>query len=157
MSEDDRDNKPITGDTGSKLGVRDSDLTIDDSGNAVPGTGGTSVIEPMPGLKLFLQGMSPTMVPRRLHDNGKILGASGSNAKRVFRVGSGIWVTGNLTPDLKVVPDTGHHGTIQPDTLTLMSNFRNAIKATRNDWADGECDIWVRSNSKNEKLRLKRA
>lgn len=141
MTEDAIDHKPITGDTSSKLGVRDSDLFIDQSGNALPGTGGTSVIEPMPGLKIRLQSMSPSMVPRRLHDNGRIAGASGSNSRRVFKIGAGAWVTGNLTTNLKVVPDADHHGTIQPDSRMPMEDYRTAIKATREEWTDGAGDI----------------
>jgi hypothetical protein len=141
MIEDNGDNRPAIGDTSSKLGVRDSDLRIDNSGNAVPGTGGTSVIEPMPGLRVRLRSMSPSMVPRRLHDDGRIPGAIGSNDRRVFKIGAGVWEVGNLTADLKIVPDSNHHGTIQPQTLMPMTNFRDAIKATRNDWQDGEGDI----------------
>ncbi len=79
--------QPIVGDSATKLGVRSVDLSPDAEGNAVQGEGGVSVFSSIAGIDRRLKaGFPPDMVPERLQNAGKVIGAIGRNTLRVFRL-----------------------------------------------------------------------
>ncbi len=131
---------PEVGNTAVKLGVRDGsdggrvDLAKD-NGNAPPGRGGMSVVSCIAGLRRRMKkGLCrPDMVPKRLHDAGKIPGAMGPNSLHLFRHGEGPFANGPVTAQLSLVIDGDDHGTIQPAALMPYDEYRQAIVGTRND------------------------
>jgi len=136
--------KPIVGDSATTLGARPRDLVLDATGNAVPGQGGVSVFSSISGIaRRFQLHFPPDMVPERLHHAGKVIGASERNALRVFRLGEGKYEAGLIATDLNLVPDgdeSPDHGTIQPDRVMPLDNYKRAIVDTRSLWVDGEND-----------------
>ncbi|HQX53895.1 MAG TPA: hypothetical protein PLY87_16520 [Planctomycetaceae bacterium] len=135
---------PIIGDAATKLGVRPRDLLPDPDGNAIPGDGGVSVFSSIAGIARRLKlGFPPEMVPERLHDAGKVIGAIGPNSLRVFRLGVGKYEAGPIASDLYLVPDgddNRDHGTIQPDRVMPFIDYKQAIANTQSLWLDGEND-----------------
>ncbi|MEX1026886.1 MAG: hypothetical protein WD049_02605 [Candidatus Paceibacterota bacterium] len=136
--------RPVIGDTATKLGVRERDLAPDAHGDAVPGLGGVSVFSSIAGIGRRLQlGFPPSMVPSRLHNAGKVIGANGPESLRVFRLGEGEYERGFIATNLELVPDgdeSPDHGTIQPARVMAFDDFRKAIVNTRKFWVDGEDD-----------------
>jgi hypothetical protein len=132
----------MIGDTATKLGVRERDLAPDSEGNAQPGQGGMSVVSSVAGLRRRVARMifSPAMVPQRLNDLGLVPGAIGSNALHLFRIGGGNFELAPLTDRLMLVPDRDDHGTVQPATVMLYQQFKQAIYDTRDQWVSGEGD-----------------
>lgn len=133
---------PIVGDGAKYLCLRTKDLPPDTDGNAVPDQGGLSVVSSMQGLRIRMQRgkFPPTMVPRRLADQGILPGAIGKNDIVVFALGNGAFEEGVIAENLKLVPDVDHHGTIQPDRVMPYEQYRTAIHETKNLWRDGEKD-----------------
>ena len=133
---------PIIGDSAKYLCVREVDLPHDSDGNAVPDRGGLSVVSSMRGLRIRIQKgkFPPTMVPRRLGENGTLPGAIGPNDIVVFALGNGAFENGLIADNLKLVPDVNHHGAIQPDRLMPYEQYRASIHQTRDLWRDGERD-----------------
>jgi len=135
---------PVVGNSATKLGVRDRDLDPDVEGNAIPAAGGVSVFSSIAGIgRRIPDRFPPGMVPARLHDAGRVVGATGPNSLRVFRLGDGKYEEGVIAARLKLVPDgvaNPDHGTIQPDQLMPMDQFKQAITDTQPLWVDGEND-----------------
>lgn len=88
--------RPVVGDSATRLGVRERDLEPDRDGNVRPGRGGMSMVSSIAGLRRRVAKLvfSPSMVPQRLNDLGRVPGAMGSNALRVFRIGEGSFERG---------------------------------------------------------------
>ncbi len=136
--------KPVLGDSATKLGIRECDMTPDAEGNAVPGEEGLSVFSSIAGIgRRIPDRFPPGMVPARLHDAGKVIGASGHHSLRVFRLGKGEYEEGEIADRLLLVPDgddNPDHGTIQPDQTMPMDDYKQAIADTKEFWEDGEDD-----------------
>lgn len=136
--------RPVVGDAATKLGVRPVDLSPDSEGNALPGQGGVSIFSSIAGIgRRVASTFPPGMVPARLHDSRKVIGATGSNALRVFKLGEGDYEEGAIAEGLKLIPDgpsDPDHGTIQPDRAMPMGEFRQAVVNTKPLWEDGEND-----------------
>lgn len=132
----------MLGDSATKLGVRERDISADADGNAVPDTGGVSVVSSIAGLRrrLAKRLFSPSMVPQRLNDLGKVPGASGPNSLHLFRIGSGAFVHGLITERIALAPDNDDHGTLRPATVMTFEDYRQAITDTRERWVTGEDD-----------------
>ncbi len=134
--------RPSIGDSCTKLGVRDPKDLKSRDGRAHPGEGGMSVVSSIAGFRhrvakcLF----SPEMLPKRLHDNGKIPGASGPNSLHVFCIGQGAFESAMLTEDLRLEPDEDEHGTVQPARIMPYDDYRRAIVDTCEQWRSGEED-----------------
>jgi hypothetical protein len=133
--------RPEVGDTSTKLGVREGDLPPQ-GGNAHPGNGGMSVVSCIAGFRRrMMEGLcNPTMIPKRLHDAGKIPGAIGHNSLHLFRHGGGPFVRSAVTDRLTLVPDGDDHATVQPSRVMAYTEYRQALVTTRNDWVSGEGD-----------------
>lgn len=133
--------KPFIGDSATKLGVRERDLRPN-NGNAIPGRGGVSVVSSIYGLRDRVAKLKfpPDMVPQRLSDMGLVPGAIGRNDLHLFRIGVGKFEAGPLTDLLRLVPDDGHHGTIQPSSILPYATYKEAIYGTRDQWVSGEND-----------------
>lgn len=134
--------RPVVGDSATRLGVRERDLEPDRDGNVRPGRGGMSVVSSIAGLRRRVAKLvfSPSMVPQRLNDLGRVPGAMGSNALRVFRIGEGSFERGALTGQLMLVPNRDDHGTVQPASLMPFCDYKQAIYNTRDSWVSGEAD-----------------
>ena len=132
--------KPVIGESASKLGIRLKDLAPNADGNAQPGSGGLSVVSSMAGLRTRVAKnlLPPDMVPRRLAD--RVPGAIGHQSLHLFGIGEGNFLLGPITDKLNLVPDQEAHGTIQPTVVMPYDAYKNAIVATRNQWASGEDD-----------------
>ena len=134
--------RPVVGDSATKLGVRDRDLKRNADGNAAPGKGGVSVVSSIAGLRrrLAKRLFSPSMVPQRLSDLGKVPGASGPNSLHLFRIGDGGFVFGRITEHLALAPDRDDHGTLQPALVMPYEAYKQAIVDTQDLWCSGEAD-----------------
>lgn len=134
--------RPVIGDTATKLGVRERDLAADEAGNAQPGRGGVSVVSSIAGLRrrVAKHVFSPSMVPQRLNDLGKVPGAMGPNTLHLFRIGEGAFERGPLNDQLVLVPDRDDHGTVQPASTMPYNEYKQAVYDTRNRWVSGEYD-----------------
>ncbi|HVC96708.1 MAG TPA: hypothetical protein VND64_23725 [Pirellulales bacterium] len=134
--------RPVIGASATKLGVREGDLAPDEDGNARPGQGGMSVVSSISGLRrrVARNVFSPSMVPQRLNDLGKVPGAMGPNTLHVFRIGEGGFEHARLTDRLVLAPDHDDHGTIQPASMMRYEEYKQAITDTRDQWASGEDD-----------------
>lgn len=117
---------PVVGDSATKLGVRRQDLAPDENDNAQPGKGGMSVVSSITGLRrrVARNFFSPTMVPQRLNDMGKVPGAIGPATLHLFRIGEGGFDHGALTDRLMLAPDHDDHGTIQPSAIMPYGEYR---------------------------------
>src|SRR5579871_374791 len=109
-----KDDLPRVADSATGLGLRASDLTPDEAGQAHPGRGGMSVVSCIDGLRrrVAKEKFPPTLVPERLHR--RVPGAAGSNKLRVFRIGNGLFERGALTELIALETDVDDHGTVQP-------------------------------------------
>jgi hypothetical protein len=134
--------RPVIGDTATKLGVREKDLAPDEDGNVRPGQGGMSVVSSIAGLRRRVARniFSPSMVPQRLSDLGKVPGALGPNTLHLFRIGEGRFEHGPVADQLVLAPDRDDHGTIQPASTMRYQDFKQAIMETRDQWVSGEND-----------------
>lgn len=132
--------RPVLGESATKLGVREKDLSPDDDGNAQPDKGGVSVVSSIAGLRRRIAKgrFSPSMVPQRLHDLGKIPGAMGNNSLHLFRIGDGPFESGPLTEKLRLEPDVEDHGTIQPAHIMPYDEYKQAIVDTKDLWQSRE-------------------
>jgi hypothetical protein len=134
--------RPVVGDSATKLGVREKDLAPDQAGKAQPGHGGMSVVSSIAGLRQRVAKsiFSPSMVPHRLDELGKVPGAMGPNTLHLFRIGEGHFERGLLTEQLMLAPDRDDHGTIQPAFVMPYEEYRQAVTETRDQWISGEGD-----------------
>ena len=62
-----------------------------------------SVVSSIAGFRIRLgkKKCDPEMLPRRLHETGKIPGARGPNSLHVFRIGEGVFESAALNEDLR--------------------------------------------------------
>ncbi|HVA50170.1 MAG TPA: hypothetical protein VNH11_27645 [Pirellulales bacterium] len=134
--------RPVIGDSATKLGVRARDLKPDADGNARPDAGGVSVVSSIAGIRrrLAKRLFSPSMLPQRLSDLGKVPGANGPNSLHLFRLGEGDFISGTITEQIALKPDRDDHGTLQPAFVMPYESYRQAIIDTRDLWCSGEGD-----------------
>ena len=132
--------RPVVGDTCTKLGVRTPTDLASHNGNASPGEGGMSVVSSIAGFRFRVakKKCNPEMLPRRLHENGKIPGAD--NSLHVFRIGEGPFRAGLAQSASRLEPDGDEHGTLQPAWVMPYTEYRQAIVATHEQWTTGEED-----------------
>lgn len=123
----------MVGPTATTLGVRvPPDLRPDISPNADgvvgPGGGGMSVAPSWRQL--------PThRIPARLKD--KVPEATGSNQCHCWRMGEGLFLPGEMSADLRLLPDPGvspRHGVVEPARDMQVPNYQGALAATREQW-----------------------
>ena len=75
-------------------------------------------------------------LPRRLRH--RFPKAAGSNSLRVWRMGAGIWASGELTPDLRVELDPSKpdlHGLVGPNATMPIDHYRAALASTQDSWS----------------------
>src|SRR5438105_15773605 len=85
--------KPKVGNAAMLLGLRPSDVALDESGNVHPNTGRMSV-------NASLRSMPARLVPKRLKDI--VPGAAGNNNLRVWAMGDGTFKSGALADHLNL-------------------------------------------------------
>ena len=121
---------PMVGDTSNRLGVRaGTDLAVDEHGSVRPGKGGMSVAPEWKLLPYFL-------IPKRLRP--LVPAARGTNARRCWKMGEGLFEPGDVAEGLTLRPDRPGHGVVEPRELTSLGAFQAALAATRESWTDGE-------------------
>jgi hypothetical protein len=110
--------QPQIGNTARELGTRPIDIPVDGRGMVHPGTGGMSV--------------SPS--PQDLPSHRRPPGFGGTGKDPVWKMS-----TKNLGPDLKLVPDSPGHGTIQPSRTMSNQNYQRALAGTQDKWEMVKC------------------
>jgi hypothetical protein len=126
------DDKPVIGDTASRLGVRvNIDIHADQSGNVRPETGGMSVAPD-------IRALPARLVPSRLRNI--IPGAIGKDENAVWSTGSGPFIGGAVTSmlELRIDPRNDHHGFVEPADVMSLDQYQTALAATRDAWAIDE-------------------
>ncbi len=116
------DNKPTVGRGFCELGVRSTEIEIDEDGNAVPNEKGMSVAPEWRSLHLFV-------IPRRLGTGGR-----GKDTTFCFRRGDGPFDRGACGNGLELVPDSPTHGVVRPAQVVPLNNFLQNLGATRDEW-----------------------
>src|SRR6266480_3147033 len=108
--------KPKVGNAAMMLGVRRSDVSVDESGNVHPKTGGMSV-------NASLRSMPARLVPKRLKDI--VPGAAGNNNLRVWAMGGGSFESGGFADHLNLRLDEEDplHGLIEPDAIMGLQDY----------------------------------
>ena len=110
---------PQIGDSARGLGVRPGvDIPVDANGMVRPGTGGMSV--------------SPS--PESLPPHRRPPGLGGTGKDSVWQMN-----TNNLGSDLRLVPDSPTHGTIQPSRKMTLAEYQNALNDTVGSWEKVPC------------------
>ncbi len=129
------DGKPVVGAFPHHLGVvavptpdRKADITPID-GVCQPNTGGMSVAP-------SISALPHTLIPKR--HKALFPGASGSNQRKVFRMGDGSFSPSGIGPDLRLEPDSRTHGNIEPARAMPLEAFQAALATTRDSWTIGE-------------------
>ena len=134
-----KDDKPEIGDGRNMLGVRsepESNPDVVEVDGVIPvATGGMSV-------NMCLCAMLPTMVPRKL--NGLVPGAkhSGSDGRRIWRMGQGPFASSSVSEklNLRTDPDPNKpgHGFVEPATPMPIGDYQKALALTKEDWLNDE-------------------
>lgn len=125
MRKDD-DGLPHVEQSASGLGVRPGiDIDVDHNGSVLLNGKGMSVSPNWRDMPLF-------RIPARLR--GLKPGARGSDQTFCFCTGSGPFQQGDFAEGLVLEPDSTTHGTIAPNRLMPLDDYRAAIEATRSDW-----------------------
>jgi hypothetical protein len=110
----------------SGLGVRPKvDIDLDQQGNVLVNGKGMSVSPNWRDMPLF-------RIPERLRHLKP--GARGSNNTFCFRTGSGPFERGAFAEGLVLEPDSTTHGTVAPDRVMPLDDYRAAIQSTRSHW-----------------------
>lgn len=129
---------PRTGRSAKLLGVRtdgpNRDIDVDAARNVLANGKGMSVC-PAP------QHLPYHLVRKEL--SHIVEGASASNAKplRIWRSGSGPFVTERIGQDLKLNIDSATHGTVGLAAQVLLESFEAALYATQPSWTVDESGI----------------
>jgi len=127
------DGLPIVGDQAKELGVRvppnpHADIDVDLKTNLVVWNGkGMSVGANWRDLPTFL-------IPKRL--SAIAPDAAGSNSLICYRFGTGEFVEGNLATGLELImkPGETNLGLVVPTSAVTITEFQQALAATRPDW-----------------------
>jgi hypothetical protein len=127
------DGLPVVGSSSKELGVRvppdpNADVNLDDQLNVILDGSGLSVSE---NWRYFL----PHLIPKRLPPFHR--GAVGSNRLACWRIGTGPFAPGPLTPDLLLVLKWGdrHGGNVMPTQIVPITQFQADLAATRSLWS----------------------
>ncbi|MFT4173775.1 MAG: RHS repeat-associated core domain-containing protein [Rhodocyclaceae bacterium] len=110
----DDDGSPKVGPSARELGARPgTDIKVDSNGNVHPNSGGISVAP------------NPDSLPR--HRKPPEFGGIGKDP---------VWEidTSDLGNDLKHVPDSPFHGTIQPRRTMSLEEYQEALASTKDKW-----------------------
>jgi hypothetical protein len=118
----DADNKPLVGTAAMTLGIRPSEVDMDDEGNVICNDKGMSVNPEWRDAPLFL-------IPKRLGTGGR-----GSNACYCFKRGTGPFQHGPCGAGLELLPDSPTHGVVRPAQLTPLASYEASLHATRLEW-----------------------
>jgi hypothetical protein len=119
--------KPRLGASATTLGVRpEVDIPVD-AGTVHPGTGGMSVSP-------SLQELPPHRIPERLRSF--VPNARGKNTLIVWRMGDGAFAAGPVAERLQLRPDPAgtSHGFVEPEVRMSLSEYQEALHATRDLW-----------------------
>ena len=123
--------KPLIANSARGLGVRvgngpHDDIPVDANGDVAPSTGGMSVA---PSWRVLPE----IRIPRRLREKG-VLFARGKDVDACWRLGDGAFVATPVTEGLMLRPDRHDHGTVEPNGLIALDQYRNNLGATRELW-----------------------
>ncbi|MBI1832482.1 MAG: hypothetical protein HYR84_13645 [Planctomycetes bacterium] len=117
----DADGLPTVAPSASALGVRPSvDIDVDNQGNAVVNFKGMSVSPSWRDISIF-------RIPKRL-------GGQGSNNTFCFKMGTGAFQQGLLSPGLELFPDSPTHGVVRPEKSVALQKYESDLAATRGAW-----------------------
>jgi hypothetical protein len=123
--------KPVVGSQFGMLGARvPRDIEADADGSVHPDRRGMSVYQ---ALTDFL----PHMLPPRFASI--IPGAAGRGTDDIWRRGEGEFVDGPFAPLLTLRvdeegPSRSRHGCVIPERVMPLSDYQNALAATRDEW-----------------------
>ena len=85
-----------------------------------------------------LANLPPHRIPRRLRPLllTYALDATGKDDLRVWSIGQGTFVEGAVAARLTLRPDPKKpgHGFVEPDQAMILTDYEDALKATRNQW-----------------------
>jgi hypothetical protein len=124
--------KPLIGSNARCLGVRvgaaeDDDINPKDDGTVEPNeTEGMSVA---PGWRLLMH----WRIPRRLNGHG-VAEATGPDSNYCWKMGTGEFVDGALTSQLRLKVTSVSHGAVQPVKRVQLSEYVTALEATQPQW-----------------------
>ena len=117
----DADGLPTVAPSASALGVRrDTDIDVDQQGNAVVNHKGMSVFPAWREISIF-------RIPKRL-------GGQGSNNTYCFKMGTGAFHQEQLAAGLELLPDSKTHGVVRPEKLVQLAQYESDLAATRAAW-----------------------
>ncbi len=113
--------------TGRALGVRASDIPVDQNGDVSPQTGGMSVSptwRDLPGFR----------IPMRLRPLCNK--AAGPDDNYCWRMGDGPFQAGSVTRDLDLRPDAKNalHGIVEPSRAMTKAQYDQALTDTQSQW-----------------------
>ena len=127
---EDKDGLPNVAPSATGLGVRTGvDIDLDPRGNVLVNGKGMSVSPDWRHVPLF-------RIPERLRHLKQ--GARGPNKNSCFRYGTGTFERGHFAAGLTLEPDTPTHGTIAPAAPVPLSDYGDALAATRSGWEKDE-------------------
>jgi hypothetical protein len=127
--------KPLVANSARGLGVRvgegpHDDILVDANGQVAPGMGGMSVSPSW-------RDLPDVRIPRRLREKGALF-ARGKDTDACWRFGEGAFVAGSVADGLALSPDRFNHGTVEPEAIVLLNQYRDDLVATRERWAIDE-------------------
>jgi hypothetical protein len=125
----DPDGRPKEEPTPKGLGVRPTDITVDEDGYVVLDGNGMSVAPGWRVLQLY-------RIPSRLR--GIVQGARGPDDTFCFAMGDGPFKRGVLASGLELIPDTATHGSLAPSEVVPLAQYQADISATRAAWEEDE-------------------
>lgn len=123
--------QPEVAATGRALGVRPSDIPVDQAGNVNPQTGGMSVSptwRELPGFR----------IPKRLRPLCNK--AAGPDDNHCWTMGNGLFQASTFTADLNLRPDPQNsaHGFIEPSQKMNIVNYAQSLANTLGAWRKDE-------------------
>jgi hypothetical protein len=128
------DGRPKVGTSDGQLGARvpggasrGQDIAPDAQGQVHPGQGGMSVSR-------SLREIHYLHIPSRLKGLPGIRKARGDAARKVWRMGSGTFASGSVTPDLRMRLETVTHGLVEPSQTTDVAAYQAALAGTQASW-----------------------
>ena len=124
MKLDATDGMPLRGHSATTLGIRQSDFDVDPATTMVVKNGKGSSVSPSCGQ--LPQSLRPRKFPGGLR--GKNLFC--------FKLGTGPWGAGIVSPGLELFPDPKDpdHGFLTPEVAMLLKDLEDAMEATRSNW-----------------------
>lgn len=128
MFADESGEHPKVGKKFGLLGVRPTDISVDD-GHLSPKTGGMSV-------QRSLRELRPELIPQRLRETLRLPEARGNPKLRVWRMGTGAFAASRVSDKLSLRPDRqgAAHGTLEPATRMPTNDYEQALAETRDEW-----------------------